>query len=51
MATRQTVLNPIVYLNYLGPDTASQYEVTRNVYLITLGASRVCFRDACECRE
>ncbi|KAL4077065.1 hypothetical protein V8B97DRAFT_1378990 [Scleroderma yunnanense] len=27
-----------LYLNYLEPDAASQYEVTRNVYLITLGA-------------
>ena len=51
MATRQTVPNPVVYLNYLETNTASQYEVTRNVYLVTLGASHTCFRDACECRE
>jgi len=51
MATRQTVPNPFVYLNYLEPETASQYEITRDVYLVTLGVSRVCFRDACECRE
>ncbi|KIM58882.1 hypothetical protein SCLCIDRAFT_1049585 [Scleroderma citrinum Foug A] len=38
MATRQTVPNPVVYLNYLETNTASQYEVTRNVYLVTLGA-------------
>jgi len=33
--------NPAVYLNYLDPNTAFQYEVTRNVYLATLGASHL----------
>jgi len=51
MATRQIDPNPAVYLNYLEPETASQYEVIRNVYLVTLGASHLWFRDACECRE
>ncbi|KAF9230825.1 hypothetical protein BU15DRAFT_56818 [Melanogaster broomeanus] len=32
------VLNPIVYLNYLAPDVANEYEVSRNVCLATLGA-------------
>ncbi|KAF9230473.1 hypothetical protein BU15DRAFT_83581 [Melanogaster broomeanus] len=32
------ILNPIVYLNYLAPDVANEYEVSRNVCLATLGA-------------
>ncbi|KIJ68387.1 hypothetical protein HYDPIDRAFT_24674 [Hydnomerulius pinastri MD-312] len=32
------ILNPDIYLNYLEPSIASQYEVSRNVYLVTLGA-------------
>ena len=31
--------DPTVYLNYLDPNTAFEYEVTRNVYMATLGAS------------
>ncbi|KIM58878.1 hypothetical protein SCLCIDRAFT_1218227 [Scleroderma citrinum Foug A] len=31
-------LNPAVYLNYLDPNAAFDYEVTRNVYIATLGA-------------
>ncbi|KAJ3556955.1 hypothetical protein NP233_g11857 [Leucocoprinus birnbaumii] len=31
--------NPNVYLNYLPPDVAGQFEITRNVYLTVLGAS------------
>ena len=33
--------NPVVYLNYLDPKIASDYEMTRNVYLATLGASHL----------
>jgi len=33
--------NPAVYLNYLDPNTAFQYEVTRNVHISTLGASHL----------
>ncbi|KAF9233841.1 hypothetical protein BU15DRAFT_79699 [Melanogaster broomeanus] len=32
------ILNPIVYLNYLQPAEANEYEVSRNVCLATLGA-------------
>ncbi|KAG9314407.1 hypothetical protein JVU11DRAFT_5204 [Chiua virens] len=32
------ILNPIVYLNYLDPSTASEYEAARNLFLVTLGA-------------
>ncbi|KAF9241313.1 hypothetical protein BU15DRAFT_73440 [Melanogaster broomeanus] len=32
------ILNPIVYLNYLQPTVANEYEVSRNVRLVTLGA-------------
>ncbi|TFK36468.1 hypothetical protein BDQ12DRAFT_667878 [Crucibulum laeve] len=32
------ILNPNVYLNYLPPETANQFEVTRNIYLATVGA-------------
>ncbi|KAF9242892.1 hypothetical protein BU15DRAFT_72541 [Melanogaster broomeanus] len=32
------ILNPIVYLNYLQPSVANEYEVSRNVCLATLGA-------------
>ncbi|KAF9241312.1 hypothetical protein BU15DRAFT_73439 [Melanogaster broomeanus] len=32
------ILNPIVYLNYLDPAVANEYEVSRNVRLATLGA-------------
>ena len=31
--------NPVVYLNYMDPKTAFDYEMTRNVYLATLGVS------------
>ncbi|KAF9233842.1 hypothetical protein BU15DRAFT_79700 [Melanogaster broomeanus] len=34
----EEILNPNVYLNYLQPTIASEYEVTRNVNLATLGA-------------
>ncbi|KAF9241316.1 hypothetical protein BU15DRAFT_73442 [Melanogaster broomeanus] len=34
----EEILNPDVYLNYLQPDSASEYEASRNVYLVTLGA-------------
>ena len=33
--------NPVVYLNYLDPKAAFDYEVTRNIYLATLGASHL----------
>ena len=33
--------NPAVYLNYLDPNAAFDYEVTRNVYIATLGASHL----------
>ncbi|KAL4067975.1 hypothetical protein V8B97DRAFT_1939408 [Scleroderma yunnanense] len=29
--------NPVVYLNYLEPNIAFEYEVTRNIYIATLG--------------
>lgn len=29
--------NPAVYLNYLTPPVANDYEITRNITLITLG--------------
>ncbi|KAH7885433.1 hypothetical protein F5I97DRAFT_1811491 [Phlebopus sp. FC_14] len=32
------ILNPNVYLNFLTPSAAAQYEITRDVYLVTLGA-------------
>lgn len=32
------ILNPDVYLNYLIPSIASQYELNRNMTLATLGA-------------
>ncbi|KAH7915813.1 hypothetical protein BJ138DRAFT_1140948 [Hygrophoropsis aurantiaca] len=32
------IQNPEVYLNYLPPAIASEYEVSRNVYIATLGA-------------
>lgn len=32
------ILNPDVYLNYLLPSVASEYELNRNVNLATLGA-------------
>ncbi|KAH7888390.1 hypothetical protein F5I97DRAFT_1803192 [Phlebopus sp. FC_14] len=32
------ILNPGVYLNYLSPQTAAEYEVFRNVHIATLGA-------------
>ncbi|KAF9231805.1 hypothetical protein BU15DRAFT_55708 [Melanogaster broomeanus] len=32
------ILNPVVYLNYLDPAVANEYEVSRNVRLATLGA-------------
>ncbi|KAG8219854.1 hypothetical protein J3R82DRAFT_832 [Butyriboletus roseoflavus] len=34
----QPILNPTVYLNYLLPTVASEYEITRNVFLVTFGA-------------
>ena len=33
--------NPAVYLNHLDPNTAFEYEVTRNVYMAALGASHL----------
>ncbi|KAF9231812.1 hypothetical protein BU15DRAFT_81963 [Melanogaster broomeanus] len=32
------IFNPIVYLNYLDPAVANEYEVSRNIRLATLGA-------------
>ncbi|KAF9241319.1 hypothetical protein BU15DRAFT_73445 [Melanogaster broomeanus] len=32
------ILNPDIYLNYLQPASAGEYEAARNVYLATLGA-------------
>ncbi|KAF8810049.1 hypothetical protein BYT27DRAFT_7281969 [Phlegmacium glaucopus] len=32
------VLNPSIYLNYLSPEMAEQFELARNVSLVTLGA-------------
>ncbi|KAI6132886.1 hypothetical protein EV401DRAFT_2205049 [Pisolithus croceorrhizus] len=32
------IINPDVYLNYLSPDAASNYELNRNISLVTLGA-------------
>ncbi|KAN0100668.1 hypothetical protein V8E55_000652 [Tylopilus felleus] len=34
----QPILNPNIYLNYLQPGIATQYEVTRDIFLATLGA-------------
>jgi hypothetical protein len=31
------ILNPNVYLNYLQPTIAREYEAARNVYLVTFG--------------
>lgn len=31
------ILNPTVYLNYLLPDVANEYEIARNVFLVTFG--------------
>ena len=41
--------NPVVYLNYLDPRGAFYYEVARNVYLATLGASYLLIIIICEC--
>ncbi|KAF8904736.1 hypothetical protein CPB84DRAFT_1895902 [Gymnopilus junonius] len=38
MTPASTVLNPNVYLNFLPPSTAKQFEVARDLYLGTLGA-------------
>ncbi|KAG6381217.1 hypothetical protein JVT61DRAFT_5620 [Boletus reticuloceps] len=34
----QPILNPNVYLNYLQPTDASEYEVARDLFLVTFGA-------------
>ena len=31
------IINPVVYLNYLSPGVASEFELNRNVTLVTLG--------------
>ena len=31
------IINPVVYLNYLSPGIASEFELSRNVTLVTLG--------------
>ncbi|KAL4081286.1 hypothetical protein V8B97DRAFT_1921606 [Scleroderma yunnanense] len=33
-----SILNPVVYLNYLTPSVANDYEITRDVALVTFGA-------------
>lgn len=33
------ILNPVVYLNYLNRTVADDYEITRDVSLVTLGVS------------
>lgn len=38
----QPILNPNVYLNYLEPTIASQYEITRNLFLVTFGVQSPC---------
>ena len=35
------ILNPVVYLNYLNHTIADDYEITRNVSLVTLGVRRM----------
>ncbi|KAI6005349.1 hypothetical protein EDC04DRAFT_2611579 [Pisolithus marmoratus] len=35
------ILNPKIYLNYLDPDEASNYELNRNIVLVTLGYQRI----------
>lgn len=35
------ILNPIVYLNYLQPIVANEYETARNVFLVTLGVQNL----------
>jgi len=35
--TTHPILNPDVYLNYLPPKVAEQFEVARDLYLATLG--------------
>ncbi|KAF8445991.1 hypothetical protein L210DRAFT_3628621 [Boletus edulis BED1] len=34
----QPILNPNVYLNYLQPTDASEYEIARDIFLVTFGA-------------
>ncbi|KAF8445992.1 hypothetical protein L210DRAFT_3642297 [Boletus edulis BED1] len=36
--TSQPILNPNVYLNYLQPTDASEYEIARDIFLVTFGA-------------
>ncbi|KAF5349952.1 hypothetical protein D9756_009248 [Leucocoprinus leucothites] len=36
--TYPTLLNPDTYLNHLPPDVATQFEITRNVYMTIFGA-------------
>lgn len=38
----QPILNPNIYLNYLQPGIATQYEVTRDIFLATLGVRNPC---------
>ncbi|KAK7056359.1 hypothetical protein VNI00_002913 [Paramarasmius palmivorus] len=37
-STTEALPNPDVYLNHIPPKTAAQFEVSRNIYLATLGA-------------
>jgi len=38
MTGPSTIPNPHVYLNYLTPGDAKEFEIARNIYLVTLGA-------------
>ena len=38
----QPILNPNIYLNYLQPTVASEYEAARNVFLVTFGVNSPC---------
>lgn len=38
MATNQTILNPANYLNFIPPGIAAEFEISRNIYIGTLGA-------------
>lgn len=39
MSNSSTLPNPNVYLNYLSPELAFAWELTRDVYLVTCGVS------------
>lgn len=43
MSDANNSLNPNVYLNYLQLDVASEYEITRDIFLATFGVQRPLF--------